>query len=347
MVTFIIGLAWAGYGDAVQGRPSHQERETHFWTNAVRVDPAAFTDDYPCSFNSFSGSEKSPKRPLWWNHDLGEAARAHSADMDDRNYFSHDTQGGPSFAQRVYGYYSGNAIGENIAQGYSSPWATVIDGWMCSSGHRANIMSTNFDELGTGVSGSYYTQDFGGGGPPQRALAMGIHLPKSPSGQVDFGVDWTLDEAPDALFVVVDGERVDLSPLLGDPAGWSVWSARVNVGGGCHEYYFVGEANGSKQTYPEDGSYTFGGCANDDVGAAWINSQAAYEAPSEPGDDDDDPSDPVGDDDDDDDGETSGDDDDDDDDDMATMPTPTGCSTAPAAGGLAIALALAMIRRRR
>ncbi len=275
MLLLLSSLALGGYGDAIDGRPSHIEREVHFWTNMVRIDPGAFSADYDCSFNNFSSSEKTPKAPLLWNHDLGEAARAHSADMDDRNYFDHDTLGGQSFSQRVWSYYSGGAIGENIANGYGSAWSVVFDGWMCSSGHRANIMSNSFDEMGTGVSSAYYTQDFGGGNPPQRALAMGIHLPRNPGAEVDFGVDWTLDGAPEAIFVVVNGERHDLSSFVGDPSGWSGWSIRLPVNGGCTEYYFVGEAGGVTQTFPQDGSYTFGSCANDDAGAGWVSGQTA------------------------------------------------------------------------
>ena len=39
----------------------------------------------------------------------------------------------------------------------------VIEGGMCSSGHRSNIMEGDFDDMGTGVESQYYTQDFGGG----------------------------------------------------------------------------------------------------------------------------------------------------------------------------------------
>ena len=353
----LLSLASAGYGDAIDGRPSHVERETHFWTNAVRVDPASFESDYPCSFNSFQASEKTPKVPLLWDHGLGEAARVHSDDMNARNYFAHDTQGGPSFSQRVWSYYDGGAIGENIAYGYGTAWRTVVEGWMCSSGHRSNIMATDFDELGTGVSGTYYTQDFGDGNPPVRALAMGIHLPVNPTDNVDLGVDWTLSTAPDAVFAVVDGERFDLDLYRGDPSGWSVWSTRVSIGGGCHEYYFVGESAGIVQTFPEDGSYTFGGCSNDDPDAGWIASQLPWEEDVIPTGDDDDDDAPI-----------SGDDDDDsapgdDDDDVSSDGTDSeslsgdfdpseaggcGCTSGTFAGGWApLLLAIAGVWRRK
>lgn len=354
-------LALAGYGDAQGGLPTHAEREVHFWTNAVRVDPGAFAGDYDCSFGSFSSSESSPKWPLYWNAGLGEAANYHSTDMNVDGYFDHDSNDGTSWSSRIYRYYSGSAIGENIAWGYSSPWSAVIEGWMCSGGHRANIMSTSFDEMGTGVSGTYYTQDFGNGTPPNRAIAMGIHVPANPSGTVQLGADWAFEVGPDALYAVLDGERHDLSLFVGDPDGWSAWATEVSVGSGCHEYYFVGEAQGQRQTFPESGSYGFGACSFDDPGAGWLSGQIPLadegdpdpgttggtdrppsdgpDAPDE-GDDDDTTDDDTTDDDD---GTTSSDAGDD------AAPAAMGCSTTPGLpvrGGLFLAL-IALIRRRR
>ncbi len=105
---------------------------------------------------------------------LDEAARYHSADMGQDNYRSHDTydRSGGSLVYvcdtwtRIDQYYSG-AMGENIAWGYFTP-EDVMNGWMNSSGHRANILSSDNWEIGVGyaaVNGSdytrYWTQDFG------------------------------------------------------------------------------------------------------------------------------------------------------------------------------------------
>jgi uncharacterized protein YkwD len=105
---------------------------------------------------------------------LDEAARYHSADMGQDNYFDHNTydrvNGNLTLIcttwQRIATYYTG-AMGENIAAGYSTP-QDVMNGWMNSSGHRANILSTYNWEIGIGyatASGStyyrYWTQDFG------------------------------------------------------------------------------------------------------------------------------------------------------------------------------------------
>ena len=55
--------------------------------------------------------------------------------------------------------YSYSAAGENIAWGYRTA-EEVVDGWMNSAGHRANILSSNFNRLGVGKSGTYWVQMF-------------------------------------------------------------------------------------------------------------------------------------------------------------------------------------------
>ncbi len=110
--------------------------------------------------------------PLKLHTALREAAGLHSRDMGERDYFSHDSPGGPNGADMVErvenaGYVNWFAIGENISAGRSSPEETMA-GWMASPGHCANIMNPNFTEIGVGyaeVAGSenvsYWTQDFG------------------------------------------------------------------------------------------------------------------------------------------------------------------------------------------
>ena len=96
------------------------------------------------------------------------AARNHSEDMVENNYFSHTSLDGRQFFTRITnaGYLWSNA-GENIAAGYGTPQA-VMNGWMNSSGHRANILDSTFCDLGVGYAygasttyGDYWTQDFG------------------------------------------------------------------------------------------------------------------------------------------------------------------------------------------
>ena len=71
--------------------------------------------------------------------------------------------------------YSWNWCAENIAYGYTSV-SSVMDGWMNSSGHRANILSTSARELGAARVGNYWTQNFGrqpGAAAPEPAAPTG------------------------------------------------------------------------------------------------------------------------------------------------------------------------------
>lgn len=104
-------------------------------------------------------------KPLAHNWELSRVARYKSMDMRDRGYFSHTspTYGSPFTMIKSFGI-SYRAAGENIAMGQSTPQA-VVDAWMKSPGHRANIMSTQFTEIGVGYAfgGSgrhYWTQMF-------------------------------------------------------------------------------------------------------------------------------------------------------------------------------------------
>jgi uncharacterized YkwD family protein/spore coat assembly protein SafA len=99
------------------------------------------------------------------NWQLSRLARYKSADMVKFNYFSHysPTYGSPFEMMTNFGIkYS--AAGENIAMGQPTP-KSVMTAWMNSPGHKANILSPNFKEIGVGVcknsSGQiYWTQEF-------------------------------------------------------------------------------------------------------------------------------------------------------------------------------------------
>ena len=96
------------------------------------------------------------------NSNLNAAADGHSEDMSANNYFDHTGRDGsqPWDRARAAGYPSGN-IGENIAQGYRSA-ESVIEGWMNSPGHRRNMLTCSWTELGVGFAeGNYWTQVFG------------------------------------------------------------------------------------------------------------------------------------------------------------------------------------------
>ncbi|HEX9617122.1 MAG TPA: CAP domain-containing protein [Anaerolineales bacterium] len=111
--------------------------------------------------------------PLKRTPSLDQAARYHAADLGVDDYFDHDTYDrvGENLVEvcdtwsRVATFFLG-ASAENIAAGYATPEA-VVDGWMDSEGHKANILNTGSWEIGVGyyegagTFGQYWVQDFG------------------------------------------------------------------------------------------------------------------------------------------------------------------------------------------
>lgn len=100
--------------------------------------------------------------PLTLNWELSRVARYKSQDMKDKGYFSHTspTYGTPFQMIRNFGL-SYRTAGENIARGYATPKA-VMDGWMNSPSHKANILKASYKQIGVGyvAQGNYWTQEF-------------------------------------------------------------------------------------------------------------------------------------------------------------------------------------------
>ena len=96
------------------------------------------------------------------NQDLCQVARYKSQDMAEKGYFAHEspTYGSPFQMMQTFGI-SYRTAGENIAYGQQTPQA-VVNAWMNSSGHRANILSSAYTQIGVGfyASGYYWTQMF-------------------------------------------------------------------------------------------------------------------------------------------------------------------------------------------
>ncbi|GAC91503.1 hypothetical protein KN10_1939 [Anoxybacillus flavithermus NBRC 109594] len=93
---------------------------------------------------------------------LSSVAQKKSEDMRKNNYFSHTspTYGSPFDMMRDFGV-SYRTAGENIAKGQRTP-QEVVNAWMNSAGHRANILNRNFTHIGVGFdgNGNYWTQMF-------------------------------------------------------------------------------------------------------------------------------------------------------------------------------------------
>lgn len=109
--------------------------------------------------------KKAGVAPLTLSEELNRSATVKSKDMANQNYFSHTspTYGGLTQLLSAQGIRYSYA-GENIAMGQRGPEA-VMNAWMNSSGHRANILNSNFTQLGVGYAANkngtpYWTQHF-------------------------------------------------------------------------------------------------------------------------------------------------------------------------------------------
>ncbi|MFI5684926.1 CAP domain-containing protein [Streptomyces sp. NPDC051636] len=98
------------------------------------------------------------------NSSLTKLAKSFSADMAARDFFDHTDPSGATPWDRAAKAGIRNLGGENIARGQADA-AAVMEAWMNSPGHRANILNCDFKTLGVGVhygsGGPWWTQDFG------------------------------------------------------------------------------------------------------------------------------------------------------------------------------------------
>ncbi|NWD76115.1 CAP domain-containing protein [Pseudomonas gingeri] len=121
------------------------------------------TQAHQCAGQAFAATT-----PLTWNAVLASAAESHSRNMANNNFFDHKDRDGlmPGDRAELAGY-NGQLIGENIAAGQDTV-RKVVDGWLASPGHCANLMNPRFRELGAAYvvdpksdSGIYWTAMFG------------------------------------------------------------------------------------------------------------------------------------------------------------------------------------------
>ncbi len=139
--------------------------------------------------------KKNGLDPLKWDPELATAAQKHSDNMGRQDFFSHQGKDGSQPWDRTKAAGDdNNRVGENIAAGQRTP-EEVVQGWINSPGHRANMLNPKYEYLGVGYHEEksdkgrvnyqhYWTQNFGGGGTPPG---------KSNLKNESFDVDKTLD----------------------------------------------------------------------------------------------------------------------------------------------------------
>jgi uncharacterized protein YkwD len=161
--------------------------------------------------------------PLKRVNQLDNASRYHAADMEQDDYFSHDTYDRVNgdlhkscdWFTRIDGFYRDRSwLGENIALGYSSP-SSVMDAWMNSPGHRENILREEYWEIGVGYSsGNQWVQDFG-----QRPGIYPIIINNEAA---------TTDNPIVSIFLYGDSNTWEEIRLRNNNDPWSDWTAFQN-----------------------------------------------------------------------------------------------------------------------
>ena len=105
--------------------------------------------------------------PLKENSQLNKLAQLKAEDMAKNGYFSHNSPTyGSAFDMMKQFDISYKTAGENIAKGQKTA-QSVMNGWMSSSGHRANILNSSYKEIGVGIADNgkgtiYWVQIFKG-----------------------------------------------------------------------------------------------------------------------------------------------------------------------------------------
>jgi uncharacterized protein YkwD len=154
------------FGGWSSGKDAADERTTLLFDDigiATRSALDAFEAEVLELVNDFR--ESRGRDPLGLDPRLNDAAENWSRQMGKHDAYQHST---PAQVEK-YGYDWSN-WGENIAAGYQTP-EEVVDGWIHSPGHRANILSRSFEETGIGyyearpgdhaTYETYWTQVFG------------------------------------------------------------------------------------------------------------------------------------------------------------------------------------------
>jgi hypothetical protein len=282
----------ADHGVPNNGFPGWQERATLVLTNACRIAPTAYRTTYlPSATGILQPSVYPPVAPVQWSMGLNQSSRAHSFSMANTVgcVFAHNSCDGTSWSTRIAAFYpTYSALGENIAAGYGDPVSTM-NGWLLdtvgsgpaadnsgSDGHRRNIMSSSFTQLGCGYAsgpnsyGRYWTQDFGrplgGSGTVCSPMAAGSHFIQT--GSVGFLANFydAGNVAPQSVSVVINGTSTPMTVYLG-AAARGTYRATSPTTTGCRSYHFEArDSAGTLWRYPTRGELrTFGeaGCVED------------------------------------------------------------------------------------
>jgi uncharacterized protein YkwD len=310
LTTFCLGLGVIAMssstalavGESVGGFPNWEERTLHQFMNRSRVDPAADLAACPAA-NCPEKACYKPIAPLYYDLNLGRAARFHSDEMKLQSYFAHDSKckvvpniatiyptscsgaaacactagTATTWSQRV-GLFGTNTSGEIIASPSDprqafylwlhEPSSTAMCGYNSQNGHRYNILMAG-PSVGVGVTNAGASVgDFGGAAGGSYKIPSGSHYPQG-GASIEMWANWKDSAAPSQAIVNVEGTCTAMTLKFGT-AQSGAWSTTLTgLGTTCKRYRFEWkDSAGATVTYPQTGSFYTGssgttGCASD------------------------------------------------------------------------------------
>jgi uncharacterized protein YkwD len=192
--------------------------------------------------------------PVTLNSELGAAAKYHSADMANNNYFDHYLFDGTDAGTNIQNFgYTGFPYAENIAAGMETA-QEVLTGWQNSPEHNATMTNPQYTEVGIGRAyneashyGWYWTATYGAGEGPQSAPEplpdlVEVTDPTLVTETIAPETVTTVDEAP--TIITNDGGAVELQQPAINADGEQVYSTGANpVADGTGDTYIVGDIN--------------------------------------------------------------------------------------------------------
>ena len=257
------------FNSTIGATPSLDEQYLMVLINEARAAPEVF--GYP-------GYPPAP--PLAFNTTLGYSARAHSQSiLNAQAQFGHCDLANRCPLERAKdaGYPEGTVCGENLTQGDTGPalMESANQGFMNSEGHRANMLSPGFNEVGVGHQVTAHTSPSmfwpgqvtevfcsrAGIEPP--VIPMGAVIPyTAPSGATSTVFTYTVnfystEGAPTAALVYIDGTPHELRLSTGRPEH-GTYRFVTELAGGDHDYSFYFEYGANRTArWPESGDIDF------------------------------------------------------------------------------------------
>ena len=153
-----------GVKEIIDANPQIKNPDMIFPMQKINIPNFDATKNIEVRVQELVNNERSKQglKPLQMDWELQRTARTKACDMASKGYFSHNspTYGSPFDMMKQFGITFKTA-GENIAQGQRTP-EEVMQSWMNSSGHRANILKTDFTHIGVGYceQGNHWVQMF-------------------------------------------------------------------------------------------------------------------------------------------------------------------------------------------